>query len=744
MTHPTQIFLANPQALRVEYRLDDQSLRIWWSPRAGRSADCFDRNYSSRDAHLDVFGSVVIPGCGLAGFQGCDYDPYHCVLRFAAQTLHIAVRPDRAAVLLWGERPLAVDIAAARHDGPEAAPPGVFAVRHDDPQRSFVFAAASGGGGRLRTSPRRLPAHPLYARFELDPGALLALAVGESDAPVAAQAAELAALPWAAHAAATEELLAPVVAAGRVASRAHPRLAALRDGLVRGLHSMIDESGAYRASLKPIYYLIWVRDGGFSFPFQAAAGWPHRLPEFARLLLENPTTVDEPGLPRGRMFGQLVHRRLGKLEEDGLFYAVWTLFTLWTQRGSLEGVGEADWRLIDEALAWVEAVTWDAGRGLYGEHFADETPTCGHRDDLWDHAIGQPTGWGGLSCPQGRVVRNYDVYFNVLMHSTYAMLAAMRGRPDLLRRPQELWPALAELLARRDRGVPAYGELLLEDGRRVVDPYWGRANSCCVWGLTLPGFVPLPDWDAVRAATLDAIIAKPEMHFTNGVCAAIAAVDPWIYPEERALAVLQRIADETERPGRYLPMGGAMPEKLGAPEGDPYHDIRPQGFAMGSWLAAYASLGLRRLPYGLALRPTAVFDRISAYAWRGAVLDLHWGPRGRGLALEIDGRTIGGTLQIPQRPIAGPQAHAVRLVDAAEGILWLRSQVQLDEVAEAGGRRVYRFTAFGLSEIGLSAMPAGAELRDAGGRALACAWSASEGIATCRFIHSGGGELILP
>jgi len=86
MSHPTQIFLSNPTALRVEYRLDDQRLELWWSPCAGQSTDSFDRTYSNRDAHLDVFASITAPGCGLEGFLSCDYDPYHCVLRFARQS----------------------------------------------------------------------------------------------------------------------------------------------------------------------------------------------------------------------------------------------------------------------------------------------------------------------------------------------------------------------------------------------------------------------------------------------------------------------------------------------------------------------------------------------------------------------------------------------------------------------------------------------------------------------------------
>ncbi len=99
--HPTQIFLANPQALRVEYRLDNERLELWWSPLAGQSTDCADRNYSSRDAHLSVFAEISLPGCGLGAFQHCNYDPYHCALLFEKQTLHLALRTDLAAVLLW-------------------------------------------------------------------------------------------------------------------------------------------------------------------------------------------------------------------------------------------------------------------------------------------------------------------------------------------------------------------------------------------------------------------------------------------------------------------------------------------------------------------------------------------------------------------------------------------------------------------------------------------------------------------
>lgn len=710
--HPTQIFLSNPAALRVEFRLDDSSLHLWWSPLAGKSTDCLDRNYSSRDAHLEVFASITLPACSLGRFQHCDYDPYHCVLRFADRTLHLALPVDQPALLLWSDQPLTVDLKSHRFDQPLDQSPSTLALRHPEPRHTFTFAAALGAGdGHLRHCHFSVPEYPTFTQARLAPGQPLALGVGLSDQPILARASTLATAGPAALLAATEAALAPHLATGRTRSTRHPELAALRDRVVRGLHSMIDESGAFRASLKAIYYLLWVRDSGFSFAYQAAAGWPHKLAEACRFILDNPNHVTDPGLPRSRMFGQLIHRKLGKLEEDGLYYVVWLLFTHATQTGRRDFLTPADHALLDEALAWVESVTWDAERGLFGEYTADETAAHGSRDQGWDYAIGQPAGDACIRHEGRPVTRNYDVYFNACMHSTYVMLAALRDDPAPLDKAARLWPELEKLLHERRDGIPTYGELLLADGQRVRPPYWGPAcgASCCVWGLSMPNFLPLADWDAVHAATLDAIIAKPEMHFINGINSALSAVDTWCYPEERCLALHQRLAAETNRPGKFLPMGGAMPEKFNAPEGNLYHDIRPQGFAMGSWLAAWSGLGLRRLPHGLALRPTAAFESLENYPWReGKTLHFTFGPppSARALALEIDGTPHYGTLQVPESALR--DGSRIRLVESTPCPLLLRSTVRLDEVqADAGTTSAtYRGRAFGLSRLTFSATPA--------------------------------------
>jgi hypothetical protein len=745
--HPTQVFFSNPNALRVEYRVDDGRLILWWSPLAGQSTDCRDRNYSSRDAHLSVFEEIELPGWDLGSFERCDYDPYHCVLHFAQGCLHLAVAIDQPALLLWSDQPLNVDFKAPRFAIAEVQQAAALQVRHDEPRHQFRFAAAIGAGdGHFRHCHFRAAEQPLFSQAALAAGQPLAIGVGLAHQPVVEA---LKALCVAGHHAVLEQAdaaLAAQIACGNTVSETYPQLDALRACVIRSLHSMIDASGAFRASLKAIYYLLWVRDAGFAFPYQAAAGWPHQLAAVCRFILDNPHRVSDPGLPQTRMFGQLIHRELGKLEEDGLYYVVWLLFTHWTQHGHLDFVTEADWALIDEALEWVEAVTWDAQRGLFGEFTADETATYGHRDMGWDYAIGKPTADHHLRFEGASVTRNYDVYFNTCMHSAYTMLTALRGDPRYAAKATRLWPQLQELLSERSDGIPTYGELLMHDGSRIRPKYWGpdAGASCCVWGLSMPNFLPLADADAIHAAVLDAIIAQPEMHFINGICSAISAVDTWVYPEDRCLALHLRLADETNRPGKFLPMGGAMPEKFNAPQGNLYHDIRPQGFAMGAWLAAWSGLGLRRLPYGLAMRPTRALKELSNYTWQGKTLHFAFAAPAdcRQLALEIDGTRIGSSLQLPESALR--DGSHIRLVEAPPSLLLLRSSARLNGVTAADSTLDYLGHAYGLTRLTFNQPIAHCSLLAAHGRPIPCESTASGPLFHLDFSHHGSFQLSVP
>ncbi|MCC5840866.1 MAG: hypothetical protein JJT96_12160 [Opitutales bacterium] len=749
--HPTEIFLHNPHALRVAFDIGEGRLRLWWSPLAGQSTDAYDRNFSNRDDHLEVFASITLAGCGWDAFTRCDYDPYHSVLHFGDRALHLLIRADAPALVIWVEAPeTMVDLKSHRYDEVVQADERTLTLRHAEPAHTFEFVAALGpGGGTLRHSPFRGKWTRHYTQGVLARGQVLVLgvALAANGSGTHRRIHQLADDPPETHLAAINAALAPQEAMGRTSGGTGGEAHAFRDALVRGLHSMIDESGAFRASLKAIYYLIWVRDAGFAFAYQTAAGWPHKLGELCRLLLDNPTVARGEGVPEGRMFAQLIHPDYGKYEEDGIYYVLWTVFTHWTQTGERSFLSDADRALLEEAMGWVERRCFDAEAGLFGGYFADETPAYRSRDYGWDHAIGQPVGDDQIRHEGHRVVRSYDIYLNTLMHTAYTFLASMSAEEEVAAnyaaKAAHLWEHLQDLYADRQNGLPPYGDLLCENGKMRRARPWGPASSTYIWALAMPNFLPLDDRDALHGALLEAILAKPEMHWINGICAAVAAADPWVHEEDRLREVLDRVRAEAMKAGRFLPMGGAMPEKLGAPEGDLHHDIRPQGFAMAAWLGAWASLGLRRLPHGLALRPTKAFDRLENYPWRGRVLHFVFGPTSRALALEIEGKHIEHTLQVPTHALeAGEQT--VRLIESTTPgtPLLLRSTVELLSVERKGDDHIlYRIHAYGLAEMVLANLPNAVVLRDEQRQPIPLTRSLHADRTEIRFYLRGRGEL---
>lgn len=737
--HPTLVLLHNPQALRIEYCVDDSRLSLWWSPLAGKSWDAADRNFSNRDDHLEVFDRIEFEGLPLADFLGCDYDPYHSVLRFRNQTLHLAPRPDSPAVVVWAEQPLTVHFKTARYDRVLRATPTDWVVSHAEPSRTFEFTACLGfeGTSRLRHSPVHAPANSHYVQARMEPGSLLVIGAGLEGEAIAERCRDLAALPVDRHLHAIETTLAPQIASGRTVSTTHPELDRLRSGLVRGLHSMIDESGAYRASIKAIYYLIWVRDSAFSFYYQTAAGWPHRLPELCRLLLANSTHPEgAPPAPTG-MFAQLVNRTYGKLEEDGAFYAILCVFTNWVQSGFRHRPDTASLAILRGAVAWVDGFCRNAATRLYEGRFADETPAFGSRDYGWDFAIGKPAGDEAIRHEGRRIVRSVDIYLNTLMHGAHRMLSCLaEGEAARWHGEQAdgLERALQPLYADRVAGLPPYGDLIAEDGSVHRARPWGPASSVYVWALSLPNQLALDDRDALQGALLDALLAKPALHFINGLCSAAAAADPIVHGETRQLRLLRAIHDETLKPGRYMPMGGAMPEKFDAPQGNLYHDIRPQGFAMGAWLGAWASLGVRLLPLGLAVRATSAYERLSDYAWAGGVIDFEFLGE-PGCPLTIDGTSVPGTLQLPEE-LLGKARTRIQVRPAGDSLPRLvRSNVRLLSVSGSG--RSWEVLATGSSEVVFSDPAGTARAVDASGARLETSWRIEGALGLLRFRHAG-------
>lgn len=739
-THPTQILLHTPSALRIEFLVNTGELILWWSPRAGTSFAAADRNFSNRDDHLCVFERIAFPGLTPGEFSSCTYDPYHCVVRYPHQHLHIAPSPDMAAVLVWADYPQSVEFKTGRYDDAAMRGPSVFVARHTEPSYAFEFAAAWGAGdARFRMAPMREQWRAAYAALDLAAGQTLAIGAGIEGDDIAGRASALACADRDETLRRHAARVAAQTRAGRVEAAHAPEVTRLQDITRACLHSTIDDSGALRASIKAIYYLIWVRDAAFCFNYQAAAGWLHRHDAWCRLMMENRLELGEPGLPQGKVFGQLVSPTLGKFEEDGIYYAVWSVFTHWTQSGDDTWVSGRNLDMLKESMACIEAYIFDSKRGLFGSYFADETPACGARDQHWDYAIGKPGGPAHISYRGTPVLRSYDIYCNLLMHAAWTMLAAVSepaAAAEYERKARDLWKRLEQFFAPGDGGLPPYGDLLLDDGSTVRCEPFGPARSVYVWALSLPIFAPVPGIDGIRRRLLEHLLRQPGGHWVNGICSVVASLDTFVCPEQLLIDAIELITSQSMTPGAYLPMGGAMPEKCDAPQGNIYHDIRPQAFAQSSWLAALANLGVRRLHHGLAVRATRYLRAISDYAWQGRSISFEFtGVNGLPL-LVINGTPCAHTLQLPEETLDRTE-NTVSLRSGGAHPCLVRSTARLERVAADKRTVTYSMSAHGATELVFAAQPRSCDVSDASGSPIVSSHAAHDGLHFITFTARG-------
>jgi len=686
--------------LRVEYDIDARSLELWICPQAGKSLDLELRNFSNRDDHTRIFDRIRLPGLDPEEFRGCAYDPLHCILDFGADRLHLAQHPDAAAVALWLDSGGDADLKSDKQDAVGERTSDLFSIIHPDRGWSLGFAAALGAGdGGFWHAPVLVPRRSVHARARLAPGQLLVLAGELADEPVVTTARRLAALGVDGLLAAAESAAAPFVEPGRLepgpAWRDRQQLARLLALNRRLCWTSQDASGVQRDGPKFIYSLLWVREG-MNAPLAAQAGMDALLPRWLAFSLANPTRTAD-GVFYGQLYGEHT-----KWEEDGLFYVVWGAHAHWSTSGDTSFLSGAHLRTLLSALAWLDARCWDEERGLYGRFFACESPFAGTRDDGWDAAAGAPASWPPPSWQGRTLARSYDVYINLLQYAVLRMLAPhapAEQRAQLLARAARIDAALAPLW--QSDGLPPYGWLTFTDGSEALAPALEIDVTDYVWGLTMPPLLPprLPVQRIVTALAERMAAAHRSGDLPSKFLFAytwpLLAADPAWRDPTATIADLEAFLPEIDRPGRFLPMPGAVMECIGVPDGHPWHDVRPCAFAASQWLPCHHALGLRRLAAGWAVRGSEAIRTISAMPLGGCTADLVFSGGGPLSGVAVDGHPLLHTLQLPDAVLT-PGHHRISVGGApSPGPLLLASDARLLAVRVEGDQIVYRLSGCG-------------------------------------------------
>lgn len=691
------ILTHSPMGLRIEFNTHQEGLlELWISPRPTTSRHSRDRNFSNRDDHTRLFDRMTFPGLSEKTFKKCDYDPFHVVVYFERQTLHIVPSVSSAAVFIWAEETLKLDLKSDKADSPLRREERLFEIEHPDRGELFRYVAALGQGkGKFSHQVTLDEGRSTYARAIVSPGQVMVIAGGVEGVAVTEAAESYAANDFKTLLQSNEQKIAESLAPGSFELCGRPDWQRLMDSSRRVLLGMEDKQGAVRAALNRIYYLIWVRDGSIIEAFQSYAGSRGPLEKWVEFLLENPTLCPPPY--EGKAFLMLANP-ITKWEEDGIFYAIWAVFTAWTQSGDVKWVKPEIVGLLREVMQWKERYIFNEKEGLFGRYFRCESPLEGCRDFGYDNAVGKITDDTPVMYEGKNIHRSYDLYINRFAHNAYVMLAAM----DPVHAPEYEKKASAleeKMRSWQSEPLPAYGILEDSEGGKFLAKPYGLDPTDYIWACSIPPFSTEP-WKeaATQTQLLRNMTGKPHGTFLAAYFSLLQSIDPLDIAHDELDSAIDYAAKQCYRPGEFLPMPDTVVEMLDMKDGDPYHDVRPQAFSIGPWLATLIGRGLRRLPFGLSVRGNNLLKKIHRYEYRDSRLDVEFTGEGSFTQLEVNGVKIPATLQIPEACLTSGsvkmKVHSSSV--ASEAPQLLSSSARLLGVAEADGKTTWQVEGFGL------------------------------------------------
>lgn len=658
----TLILMHNPMGIRIELNINQKELNLWISPKAGVDNDNLTRNFSNRDDHTKLFDRITLPDIDLGKFTHCDYNAFHSIIYFEKITLHLATLTNEPAVLVWFDQGGIVDIKSDKAATSLQRTSHMFATGLADRGFQLEFAAAMGGGKSAYRHQLQLEkGRSIYTQAKLEPGQPLVFFGGVKEDNVTQKATALAQKNLPSLLEENKKRVNDATQYGKLVLKNKPELQKLIDINKEIYFSMVDASGAVRAAIQNIYYMIWIRDGGMSSALLGSSGWLWPLKSWTEFLLANPTEVKNES-PQGRMFGQLTNKSINKWEEDGNFYAIWSAFTHWTQTGDRTSVSGDNLKLLEESMDWLERYCYSEKKQAFGRYYYGETSFVGSRDYNYDNAIGVPTGWGANTYKDSVITKAFDMYVNMTAYTNYIMLAAMQTdktkQTYFFEKATRLEPFLRSLY--RDGTMPDYGDLVTINGNTMRAEEFGMDETDHVWGLTLPYFYPdyenLPD---IRNAILKTQTADTRDHFVSGWFSLLASMDVEFSNKDSMMWMVDYVTKQSIRPGKYLPMPYTIMEMTDQPDGQPWHDVRPQGFSIASMLAAINNFAVRRLPFGVAVRANNYINAIEKYQYKGSLIDFNFIGEGEISSIRVDGKELLHTWVIPNALLAGSTNHTV-------------------------------------------------------------------------------------
>jgi hypothetical protein len=717
------IVLQNRCGNRLSLLVGDGStdLELVYKPNAFRRKEYRARNFSNRDVFTTPFAAFSAHELRAAVIRDIDYDPFVTRLRTEAPSgakndvtfVNVA---DENCFAIAASRPLTLTIRPRRAFEVADGLLSEGFVDRTEPIVSFVHFPG------IEKSRYRVLCDGTHVLQLLDDDVIL-VGAEETAAHVARVIDKLGRLSLDELIAHGEALIRPVTgrAALEVSDASVQRIVDLNK---RFVYSAMDEGGACFGAMNRIYHLIWTRDGAMHASQYAMAGFVELVRLWAPFLLSNPATIRQGGRSI-TAWQQLFGTRWTKGEDDGLFYATWTLFTHFVTTGDDSLLRGPAMELLLAAVEDAIATRLDPERMLFvsdtrGESTLASSPYYGY--DIVNGTLDAERV--GSEAVGRTIARSISLYNNVLYYNVLRMaLVLLEQRPELSAQSTRRYAELATQIGRRidelfldERGEYRAEYLFYTDGTEgFVDPgqrdFWEFA-----WALALTPFHPNLA-AAVRSARAYVTFwpSQQNIGFCPWNALAGLLLDHGL-PAADARAMLNQEIEEALQPTKKYPMRGLLTEYATAVE-----SWRGLPFSAGSFNLAITSMLLRPLPQGVSVRPGGLVRKVRDFVW--GVWHLFVETRGEGPAVQsvtIDGRPLTGTLQLPEARLRRGKNTVVVTRGATHDRPRLHaSSLLLLDAEDRAERTLLSFAPAAIGEVVVENAPAAVELTDQNGRALA-------------------------
>jgi hypothetical protein len=343
------VLLQNRCGNRLTLLVHDDHTDLEWvyKPNGFRRKEYRARNFSSRDVQTKLFRASALPEIGAELIEKFDYDPFVTRLEVLAPStarnlITVVNIADENCFAIAADRPLALTFTPhSQFEVRDGRLIEKFSDRGEEIVSFVFFEGFEDNRFRFLDDGR--------AVVQIYENELVFVGGEENETQIARLERKMRPLSLGKLLERNETLLHATLKKGTL-SVVEDDFQRVVDLNRRIVFSGLDAGGACFGALNRIYYLIWNRDGSMTTAMAARAGNPDFLRVWAPFILANPAWRRDENGEKVPEWLQILGSRWTKSEDDGIYYAALSLYTLFQTTGDTDFLDSPEWQTLLQAL----------------------------------------------------------------------------------------------------------------------------------------------------------------------------------------------------------------------------------------------------------------------------------------------------------------------------------------------------------------------------------------------------------